>query len=137
VGSSSIHFSFEPFMWLHVYFGNQCYSIMGIDLDILSTLPNNLFCLIISKLPFREVVQCFVLSKQWRFLYKEIPNMDLSTYFMTEKYLHRRTPDPLSMKTLENIVSNILQSYLSDMTVIRLTNDVAGWSPTVANSISW
>ena len=80
---------------------------IGIDLYKLSTLPNNLLCLILSKIPFREVVQCSILSKRWRFLYIEMPNLDLSTYFLTPQYLHPPTLDPLSMETLKNTISNI------------------------------
>jgi hypothetical protein len=127
----------DKFMWVHhpsifplnLLSGCMCtlgISVipeMGIALDRLSTLPDNLLCLILSKLPFREVVQCFILSKRWRFLYREMPNLDLSPYFLTPQYLQPPTPDPLSMETLENIISNILQSHSSDLTVVRLTND--------------
>ena len=129
----------DKFMWVHhpsifvlnLLSGCMCtlgigvIPEMGIDLDRLSTMIDSLLCLILSKLPFREVVQCFVLSKRWRFLYRDMPNLDLSPYFLTPQYLQHPTLDPVSMETLENIISNILQSYSSNLTVVRLPNDIA------------
>ena len=68
---------FDKFMWVHhpsifplnLLSGCMCtlgigvIPEMGIDLDRLSTMIDSLLCLILSKLPFREVVQCFILSK--------------------------------------------------------------------------
>jgi len=137
VGASSIHFSLKLLSGCMCTLGINVIPEMGIDLDRLSKLPHNLLCLILSKIPFREVVQCYVLSKCCRFLYREIPNLDLSPYFMTPQYLHPPTLNLLSMETLKNIISNILQSHLSYLTVVRLINDTASWSSTVTNSMSW
>jgi hypothetical protein len=34
------------------------------------------------------------------------------------------------MATVENIISNILQSHLLDIMVVSLTNDIDPWNPT-------
>jgi hypothetical protein len=100
---------------------------MDIALDRLSTLPNTLLCLILSKVPFRRVVQCSVLSKRWRFIYREVPYLDLSPYFLTPQYIQHPRPDPLSMASLEHIISNLLQSHSSDLAGVRLTNYTASY----------
>jgi len=106
-------------------------------LDRLSTLPDNLLFLILSKISFREVVQCSLLSKIWRLLYREMPNLVLCPYLLTPPRLQPPTPDPHSMSTVENIISNILQSHSSDLMAVRLNIDTAPWnpSPTPVNSI--
>jgi hypothetical protein len=95
---------------------------MAIALDRLSTLPDSLLCLILSKLPFRRVVQCSVLSKRWRFIYREMPNLDLCPIVLTPQYAQHPTPDPLFIATFEHIISNILQSHSSDLADVCLTN---------------
>jgi hypothetical protein len=88
--------------------------------DILSTLPEPLLGLILSKIPIREAVRCSVLSKRWRFLYAQIPRLTLSPFLLLGSV--NRDPDPLSLATVEKIIFNLLLLHSSDLEAFHLFN---------------
>lgn len=86
--------------------------------DILSTLPNPLLGLILSKLPIREAVRCSVLSKRWKFLYTQIPQLTLSPILLVPTT--SRDPNPDSVATVEKIISNLLMLHSADIEAFHL-----------------
>ena len=107
---------------------------MAVALDILSTLPDSVLCIILSKLPIRVAIQSSVLSKRWRFLYREMPTLILSPYLLTPPHLRPPTVDPFSVATVENIISSILQLQSLDLEGLCLSNDIEPWNPSPISS---
>eukprot|EP00253_Pinus_taeda_P035108 PITA_35108 len=88
--------------------------------DKFSTLPDAILCSILSKIPVKEAIRSSLLSKRWRFLYTQMPQLILSPHLLLGP-LH---PDPLSIATVENIISKILLLHSSDLEVFYLSIDV-------------
>eukprot|EP00253_Pinus_taeda_P022842 PITA_22842 len=91
--------------------------------DMISLLPDDLLCPILSRIPVKEAIRCSILSKRWRFLYTQIFQITLSPYLL----LGPVTPDPLSIAKVENIISNILLLHSLDLEAFHLSNDISEW----------
>eukprot|EP00253_Pinus_taeda_P014009 PITA_14009 len=91
--------------------------------DMIFLLPDDPLCLILSKIPVKAAIRCSILSKRWRFLYTQICQLTLSPYLL----LGPVTPDPLSIATVENIISNILLLHSSDLEAFHLSNHISEW----------
>eukprot|EP00253_Pinus_taeda_P021398 PITA_21398 len=91
--------------------------------DKFSSLPNDILACILSKVPIREAVRCSILSRRWRFLYTQIPQLIFSPYLLLQGSV---TPDPLSISMAENAISSILQSHCLDLEAFHLFNDTTG-----------
>lgn len=89
--------------------------------DKFSTLPDAILCLILSKIPVKEAIRSSLLSKRWRFLYTQMPQLILSPYLL----LGPLDPDPLSIAAVENIISKILLLRSSDLEAFYLSNDIS------------
>jgi hypothetical protein len=109
---------------------------MPIASDKFSSLPNDLLCFILSKIPIREAVRCSVLSQRWRFLYTQIPQLTLSPYLLLGPVtptleltlspypvLGPVTPDPFFISKVDQIIFNILQWHSVDLKAFHLFND--------------
>lgn len=81
--------------------------------DMFSKLPDELLSSILSLIPIKEAVRCSVLSKRWRYLYTQMPQLTFSPYFIMGS--RSVNPNPLSVATVENIISNILLSHSCDL----------------------
>lgn len=92
--------------------------------DMISLLPDDLLCLILSRIPVKEAIRCSILSKRWRFLYTEISQLTLSPHLLLGPYV---TPNPFSILTVENIISNILLLRSWDLEAFHLSNDTCEW----------
>lgn len=96
--------------------------------DILSTLPDPLLGLILSKIPIREAVRCSVLSKRWRFLYTQIPQLTLSPILLLPNINPDSDPDPdpdpLSAARVEKIISNLLLLHSLDIEAFHLFSHI-------------
>eukprot|EP00253_Pinus_taeda_P015591 PITA_15591 len=89
--------------------------------NMISLLPDDLLCPILSRIPVKEAIRCSILSKRWRFLYTQIFQITLSPYPL----LGPVTPDPLSIAKVENIISNILLLHSSDLEAFHLSDDIS------------
>lgn len=105
--------------------------------DIISTLPDAVLSIILSKIPIREAVRCSILSKRWKFLYTQIPCLILSpfhllhwTYAADNRFNTSiiETDEDLIpiIEFAENIISKLLLSHLEDLEAFYLTNEVFG-----------
>lgn len=83
-------------------------------------LPDPLLGLILSKIPIREAVRCSVLSKRWRFVYAQIPQLTLSPILLVSNI--DPYPYPLLVATVEKIISNLLLLHSPDIEAFHLFN---------------
>eukprot|EP00253_Pinus_taeda_P035053 PITA_35053 len=94
---------------------------MAVAPDRLSELPNSILSLILSKLPIRDTIKCSVLSKRWRFLYTEIPDLSLSPYhLLSTRHLRPAFVAPL-WSTIENRIFDILRVHSSALNSFDLS----------------
>eukprot|EP00253_Pinus_taeda_P014059 PITA_14059 len=94
--------------------------------DRFSKLSDDLLCLILTRLPIKEAVRSSVLSKRWRYLYSQIPQLTISPYFVMGSV----SPTPLSIATVEIIISNFLLSHSSDLQGLYLfPGSLQPWFP--------
>ncbi|GLJ10417.1 hypothetical protein SUGI_0127870 [Cryptomeria japonica] len=74
--------------------------------DAFYTLPDSLISFILSKMPIRDAVKSSILSKRWRFLYTQMPELTLAPHLILGSA--STSLNPLFMSRVETIVSNIL-----------------------------
>lgn len=90
---------------------------MGVASDLLSMLPDELLCSILSEMPIKEAVRSCILSKRWRYLHTQLPKLIIAPdLFMVKQY-----PDPLSIRKVEDVISHILLSHSSDVETFDLS----------------
>eukprot|EP00253_Pinus_taeda_P025212 PITA_25212 len=87
---------------------------MGPASDRISKLEDELLCLILSKVPIKDAVKCSLLSKRWRDLYKQIPQLTLA---LSDFNLGSVVPDSL---TVDNIIFNTLLFHGVEHLTLRL-----------------
>ena len=94
--------------------------------DMFSKLSDELLCLILTKLTIKEAVRSSILSQRWRYLYTQMPQLTISAYFIMSPNI----PNPLSIATVETIISNFLLSHSSDLQGFYLfTHSLHPWVP--------
>eukprot|EP00253_Pinus_taeda_P011496 PITA_11496 len=98
---------------------------MSVPSDKFSSLPNEILGFILSKVPIREAVRSSVLSRRWRFLYTQIPQLKICPYLLLQGPV-TPDPDPSSISTAENAISSILQSHCFDLEAFHLFNNTTG-----------
>ena len=101
-------------------------------LDLFNKLPDELLSFILSYLPFKEAVRSSVLSKRWRYLYNQLPMLQLSPGLIMGPV----RPNRLAIEQVENIISNILLSHSSDLKTFDLYT-LNAWNFTSENIYKW
>eukprot|EP00253_Pinus_taeda_P026184 PITA_26184 len=96
-------------------------------LDRLSALPDDILSLVLSKLTIIDAIKCSVLSRRWRFLYREIPHLILSPYRVSSP---NQPPTTYDLSTVENRIFDVLRFHSSDLKSFTLTTDIHSmWGP--------
>ena len=105
---------------------------MAIASDLISELPDNLLCVILSYLPIKDAVRSSVLATRWRYLYHQLPKLILSPDLLMGSVI----PNPPAIAQVENIISNILLLHSSHLETLDLyaTDD---WNFTSRNICKW
>ena len=91
--------------------------------DLFSRLPDELLCRILSKLRIKEAVSCSLLSKRWRNLYTQIPQLTLCASMILDRKDICENIDPLLIARVENIITDILLRHSSDLEAFRLMKE--------------
>eukprot|EP00253_Pinus_taeda_P010540 PITA_10540 len=96
-------------------------------LDRLSALPDDILSLVLSKLTIIDAIKCSVLSRRWRFLYREIPHLNLSPCRVSSS---NQAPTTYDLSTVENRIFDVLRFHSSDLKSFTLTTDIHSiWRP--------
>eukprot|EP00253_Pinus_taeda_P007369 PITA_07369 len=96
-------------------------------LDRLSSLPDDILSLVLSNLTIRDAIKCSVLSRRWRFLYREIPHLTISPYRVSSP---NQAPTTYDLSTVENRIFDVLRFHSSDLKSFTLTTDIHSmWGP--------
>ncbi|GLJ07195.1 hypothetical protein SUGI_0061250 [Cryptomeria japonica] len=88
--------------------------------DAFYALPDSLLSFILSKIPIKDAVKFSILSKRWRFLYTQMPELT----FSPDLVLGPDCPslNPLLVSSAENIISNILLLHSQNLEAFHLHN---------------
>ncbi|GLJ07206.1 hypothetical protein SUGI_0061580 [Cryptomeria japonica] len=89
--------------------------------DAFYTLPDSLLSFILSKIPIKDAVKSSILSKRWRFLYTQMPELTFSPHLV----LGPDCPslNPLLVSSAEHIISNILLLHSHNLEAFHLRNN--------------
>lgn len=110
--------------------------------DIISTLPDPVLSIILSKIPIREAVRCSILSKRWKFLYTQIPRLLLSPFdlFAENRFDSTLVNDEALIAMIgfaEDIISKLLLSHLEDLEGFHLINLFPNWKFSFDSVCEW
>ena len=91
---------------------------MALDTSyLLSKLPYELLYCIVSYLTTEEAVRSSALSTRWKYFYHQVSNLTLYLELLIGPIM---IPNPLDIAQAENIISDILLLYSSDLKTFQL-----------------
>ncbi|XP_059074771.1 FBD-associated F-box protein At5g38590 isoform X1 [Cryptomeria japonica] len=88
--------------------------------DAFYTLPDSLLSFILSKIPIKDAVKSSILSKRWRFIYTQMPELTFSPDLVLGS--DRPSLNPPLVSSAENIISNILLLHSHNLEALHLHN---------------
>ncbi|GLJ07208.1 hypothetical protein SUGI_0061620 [Cryptomeria japonica] len=86
--------------------------------DAFYTLPDSLVAFILSKMPIKDAVKSSILSKRWRFLYTQMPQLTFTPHDIFGPTCSSRYP--LIRPSVEQIISNILVLHSGNLEAFHL-----------------
>ncbi|XP_057869089.2 F-box/FBD/LRR-repeat protein At1g13570 isoform X1 [Cryptomeria japonica] len=95
--------------------------------DAFCILPDSLVAFILSKMTITDAVKSSILSKRWRFVYTQMPQITFYPHHFLRPGVTPRDPCPVLGSRVGNIISNILLGHSHNLEGLHLHSSDSDW----------